>query len=78
MEVVSNIILKWGVSVKDNLIQFKAKHESSKPMPEQEFTLIQEIRELLSEFHCNYPLVTKKAILLRIDQLTDELIFNKR
>jgi hypothetical protein len=47
-------------------------------MPEQEITLIQEIRELLSEFHCNYPLVTKKAILLRIDQLTDELIFNKR
>lgn len=47
-------------------------------MPEQEFTLIQEIRELLSEFHCNYPLVTKKAILLRIDQLTDELIFHKR
>jgi hypothetical protein len=47
-------------------------------MPEQEITLIQEIRELLSEFHRNYPLVTKKAILLRIDQLTDELIFNKR
>ncbi|MBY6037817.1 hypothetical protein KUV80_14185 [Fictibacillus nanhaiensis] len=64
--------------MKDNLIQFKAKPESSKPIHDQEFTLIQEIRELLSEFHCNYPLVTKKAILLRIDQLTDELIFNKR
>jgi hypothetical protein len=64
--------------VKDNLIHFKTKSESSKSMPEQEITLIQEIRELLSEFHCNYPLVTKKAILLRIDQLTDELIFNKR
>ncbi|WP_130296598.1 MULTISPECIES: hypothetical protein [Fictibacillus] len=64
--------------MKDNLIQFKSKTESLKHNPEQEITLIQEIRELLSEFHCNYPLVTKKAILLRIDQLTDELIFNKR
>jgi hypothetical protein len=64
--------------VKDNLIPFKAKNESTKSMPEQEITLIQEIRELLSEFHRNYPLVTKKAILLRIDQLTDELIFHKR
>ncbi|MCM3717357.1 hypothetical protein [Fictibacillus phosphorivorans] len=64
--------------MKDNVIPFKSKSESLKVNPEQEITLIQEIRELLSEFHCNYPLVTKKAILLRIDQLTDELIFNKR
>jgi hypothetical protein len=64
--------------VKDNLIHFKTKKESTKHLPDQEITLIREIRELLTEFHCNYPLVTKKAILLRIDQLTDELIFNKR
>ncbi|WNB91300.1 hypothetical protein [Bacillus sp. NEB1478] len=64
--------------MKDNLIYFKAKAESAKNIPPQDLSLIQEIRELLSEFHGNYPLVTKKAILFRIDQLTDELILNKR
>jgi hypothetical protein len=64
--------------VKDNLIYFKVKNESAKNIPIQDLSLIREIRELLSEFNGNYPIVTKKAILLRIDQLTDELIFNKR
>jgi hypothetical protein len=65
--------------MKDNVVHFKSRTESSKHhIPAQDMSLIQEIRELLAEFHCNYPLVTKKAILLRIDQLTDELILNKR
>jgi hypothetical protein len=64
--------------VKDNVIHLRPKKESSKHIQAHDMSLIQEIRELLAEFHCNYPLVTKKAILFRIDQLTDELILNKR
>ncbi|MFC7370192.1 hypothetical protein ACFQPF_00685 [Fictibacillus iocasae] len=62
--------------MKDNVIDL-IRRLDQKQAPEQDMTLIREILELLNEFRNNYPAVTKKAILFRIDQLTDELILDK-
>ncbi|MFC0189668.1 hypothetical protein ACFFJY_15290 [Fictibacillus aquaticus] len=63
--------------MKNNVIDL-IRRLDEKQAPEKDLTLIREILELLNEFRNNYPAVTKKAILLRIDQLTDELIIEKK
>lgn len=66
-------MLRGGVLMKNNVINFP-RQVNPVAFLESEMDLVTEIRGLLSEFRNDHPVLIKRAILTRVDLLTQQLV----